>query len=270
MPYLFLFLSLFSSVLIVLLLKAGDRKKRDSLVIIASNYPMAVALGLGFGDDVRLNLKVLLLAVFLGFLFLAAFLLYGQAIATEGVTPSVTMGRLSLAVPASLSILVWGETPKPYHWPALIMVLIIIFLWEGKGKRISWILLSLFLLFGLIDTGMKFFKSNFPVVNDGSFLTILFASAGVWSWLLLRLRKIKPKMADIGFGMVLGIPNFFSTFFLLLSLKYLPGYLVFPVVNVGAVLMAFLAGAWLFGEKIGRRKIFLMIFGLLAVILLTV
>lgn len=270
MAHISLLLALLSSVSIALLLKTADRSGRNSRVVIAANYPAAMILGLIFGGDIRLSAEVLLLAVLLGFLFLAAFVCYGRAIAREGVTASVTMGRMSLAVPAGMSVLVWGETPKLIHWPALGLIFGILFFWEGKGKRVSWLLLSLFFLFGVIDTGMKFIKSSFPEVNDGSFLTVLFASAGFWAWLLLRTQRVKPRGSDVWFGVLLGVPNFFSTYFLLAALEVLPGYLVFPFVNVGAVLLAFIAGIWLFGEKIGSRKLILLILGVLAVFLLTV
>jgi drug/metabolite transporter (DMT)-like permease len=270
MSYFFLLLSLLSSVAVALILKVSDRRQEDGLTVIAANYPVALLLGLVLSQQLALSAMALLLAVVMGFLFLASFVLYGWAIAREGVTSSVTMGRISLAIPVGLSILIWGEMPKLHHWPALIMIMLIIFFWEGRGKKISWLLLTLFLLFGINDTGMKVFKMYYRGVDDGVFLLALFASAGFWAWLWVWWRGQKPVWSDIRTGLLLGVPNYGSTYFLLKALNSLPGYLVFPFVNVGAVILAYLAGHLLFSEEMGRRKLFLVILGALAVLLLTV
>lgn len=270
MPYIYLILSLLSSVAIALVLKRCDRQGRDGLTVIAANYPIAVLLGLVFSRKLNLGLWPLLMAVVMGLLFLVAFVIYGRALAREGVAASVTVGRMSLAIPVGLSVLIWGELPKIWHWLALLLIVLIIFLWEGKGKKISWLLLSLFLIFGINDAGMKFFKSTFHGTDDGAFLLALFASAGIWAWLFLFWRRKKPAWSDIRSGLLLGVPNFFSSFFLLLALQNLPGYVVFPFTNVGSVFLAYLAGSILFGEKPGRRKLVLLVLGALAVLLLTI
>ncbi len=270
MPYIYLMLSLLSSVGIALMFKRSDRQGQDGLTIVAANYPVALILGFLFSRNLSLSPAVLLMAGVMGALFLISFVLYGRAIAREGVAASVTVGRMSLAIPVGLSILIWGEMPQLHHWPALIMIMLIIFLWEGRGKKISWLLLSLFLLFGLIDTGMKFFKIHFDQVDDGAFLLALFASAGFWAWLSLLWRHKPLAWPDLRTGLALGLPNFFSTFFLLLALRELPGYLVFPFINVGSVLLAYLAGSLFFAERLGRRKMALLVLGALAVLMLTV
>jgi drug/metabolite transporter (DMT)-like permease len=269
MPYLFLLLSLLCSVTIAMILKSSGRRQEDSLTVIAANYPVALALGFLFSRNLKMGLDVLVMAVVMGFLFLVSFIIYGKAIAREGMASSVTMGRMSLAIPVALSILIWAEMPRLHHWPALIMIMVIIFLWEGGGKRISWLLLSLFTINGLTDTGMKLFKSRWSGVDDSAFLLALFASAGLWAWGWLLWRGQKLSWASVRTGFLLGIPNYGSSYFLLLALNALPGYLVFPFVNVGAVLLAYLAGHALYREALGKRKLVLVILGALAVLLLT-
>lgn len=270
MSVFFLIMSLLSSVMIALLFKNRERRGGDDLAAIAANYPVALLLGLLLSGDLHLGWEAMAMAVIMGLLFLISFICYGRAISQAGIAASVTVGRMSMAIPVALSILIWGEIPKAYHWPALIVILLIIFFWEKRGKRISWLLLVIFTLFGIQDTGMKFFKMRFGSTDDGAFLLALFASAGFWAWLVLLWRKKKPTWPDLRFGFVLGLPNFFSSFFLLKALQGLPGYLVFPFVNVGSVLLASLTGYCFFDEVPGRRRIVLLSLGALAVLLLTV
>ena len=59
---------------------------------------------------------------------------------------------------------------------------------------------------------------------------------------------------DVLFGVLIGVPNYFCTRFLLLSLGQLPAVVVYPIYNVGAIILIGLAGIFLFKEKLGARK----------------
>ena len=69
-------------------------------------------------------------------------------------------------------------------------------------------------------------------------------------------------------GILVGIPNYFSSRFLLLSLGSLPAVIVYPAVSVGTIAAVSLAGFFLFGESLSRRKLLAMAVIALALILL--
>ena len=70
-------------------------------------------------------------------------------------------------------------------------------------------------------------------------------------------------------GLILGIPNFFSTYFLLKALETIPAYVTFPFVNIGLIMFSGLFGHFLFKEKMSTKKIVLMALGVIAVFFLT-
>ena len=61
---------------------------------------------------------------------------------------------------------------------------------------------------------------------------------------------------DVLFGALIGIPNYYSSRFLLKSLSYVPAIVAYPTYSVSAIVLVSIAGVLLFGEKMNvRRKI---------------
>jgi drug/metabolite transporter (DMT)-like permease len=269
MAYLFLLLSLLSSLSIAVALRNFEHKGRDRTVVIASNYIMAGTLGYVLSTGAQFDSSIIAFGIGMGFFFFIAFYSYSRAIKSKGVAASVTIGRLSLAVPVTLSILLWGEKPLPADIASLLLIFFIILTWEGKPGKVSPILLMIFLLFGLLDSALKYFKLQFPGVDDGSFLVIVFYSAMTWSWCYILVKGKKPKPGDMTAGLLMGVPNFFSSFFLLKALTSIPAYIVFPSINVGMIILSALTGYLLFKEKLDRKKVVLLILGAVAVLVLT-
>ena len=85
--------------------------------------------------------------------------------------------------------------------------------------------------------------------------------------LCLILRE-RITLADVGMGLLLGVPNYLSSRFLLLSLGSLPGVLAYPFFSVGTILIVAAAGMLLFKERPGRRKLTALGVILLSLVLL--
>jgi drug/metabolite transporter (DMT)-like permease len=269
MSYLFLALALLSSVSIALLLKVFEQKQRNRTVIVASNYIAAGTLGYLLAHETRFTSPVLAFGAVVGLGFFIGFILLFLAVRKKGIASTVTIGRLSLAIPVGLSICLWGEKPLLTDIISLLLIFFIILAWEGKIGKISPLLLTIFLVFGLLDSAMKFFKLEFPAMDDSSFLIIVFYSAMVWGWSYILASRQRPRLRDIAWGLVLGIPNFFSSYFLLKALGLIPAYVVFPFINIGIIILSALAGYVLFKEKFSGKRIFLIILGLIAVFILS-
>lgn len=270
MSYLYMVLSLFSSLLIALYLRVIEHKDQDRTIVIASNYLVAGILSCVLLENTNFSVPVFTFGIFMGLFFFIGFVVFSHAIKSKGVAASVTIGRLSLALPVSLSILLWNEQPMPADIAALVLIFFIILSWEGKTGKISPILLALFLLFGLMDSGMKFFKLHFAAIDDGFFLVIVFFSSLAWSWFYIIASQRKVSKKDVISGMLLGVPNFFSSFFLLKALGHIPAYVVFPFLNVGMIIFSALAGFIVFKETLDKKKVMLLILGTIAVLILTI
>jgi uncharacterized membrane protein len=64
--------------------------------------------------------------------------------------------------------------------------------------------------------------------------------------LIWERKKVLRK--NIVAGIVLGIPNYFSIYFVLLALENLGGIYVFPILNIGVVLLSAII-SWLFYQE---------------------
>lgn len=274
MQYIYLILALTSSLSIALMLKVLEQKNRNRTVLIAANYIAAGVLGVILSPGAaavgeQFSLSVFFFAVVVGLFFFVGFMVFSKAIKSQGIAGAVTVGRLSLALPVCFSIFLWGEKPMPLDILGLLLILVIILSWEGKIGKISPILLALFLLLGSLDTALKYFKLEFPKVDDGFFLVILFFSAMVWGWSYVAFSRIKPKKTDVIWGLILGIPNFFASYFLLKALALIPAYVVFPFIYVGVIILSALAGYVIFKEELTGKKMFLIFLGIVSVVILT-
>ena len=133
-----------------------------------------------------------------------------------------------------------------------------ILLMQGGGKReeggsIAG-LVVLLLSGGMADAMSKLYEEwGTPEMKD-HFLLYTFLVALLLCIVLCLVRREKLCWQDAVFGLALGVPNYLSTRFLLLSLAELPAVVVFPTFSVGTIVLVTLAGMLFFREKLPRRK----------------
>ncbi len=80
------------------------------------------------------------------------------------------------------------------------------------------------------------------------------SAAMLCSAILLLARREKPGKWDILFGVLLGVPNYYSSRFLLAALEEVPAVAAYPVYSVGAILLVSLFGVLVFRERLTRQK----------------
>ena len=85
--------------------------------------------------------------------------------------------------------------------------------------------------------------------------------------LAVKSRK-KVRWTDLVFGVLIGIPNYFSTRFMLLSLSQVPAVVAYPSYSVSSIVLVTLVGVIVFKEKLSRRKLMAMGVILAALVLL--
>ncbi len=122
-----------------------------------------------------------------------------------------------------------------------------------------WCHVVLFIGSGMLDTMIKYVEQHYlnGTNNDNYFITA-FAMAGVSGGLLLLFQigtgRQKFDKRAIPAGILIGIPNYFSLWTLVKVLSANPGNssAIFPIVNIGIVLLSTLAALILFREKLSK------------------
>ena len=268
----YLLMALLSSFFVALILRWVERRDLPRLVVIASNYVTATLLALGVGSwgIGSIPSDAFFGGIGLGVLFLAGFLVFGLALRREGMAAAVTMGRISLIIPVLVAVAFFGESPSVIDAMALVLIIVVLWSWEGGRKRIAPVLLLLFALFGSISAIMKWFAAVHPQVPESRFLAVVFGAALVGAWIAVAWRRQRISAFAMGLGFVLGIPNYYSSFFLVKSLEKMPAFVVFPVVDTGVIVLSALAGTFWFSERPDNHRLVSVGLAIVALILLGV
>jgi len=277
----FLLLTILCSTSIALILKYSDTKKGEPIVLLAGNYIVALLIGLILlilNDTKIFSVETLIFGAGLGLLFVLSFFAFAKAISYAGTGLATSSSRLSVIIPILLSIIIYDELPNELHLLGfLFTVITFIFFYfsvkgdhkEGEGLLKYFFLLAVFAAIGLNDFAIKVFKSWRPEQEEPYFIFFIFSSAFVYSSIYIISKKVKIIKNTVLLGLVLGIPNVFSTFFLLGALALLPAILVYPLMNVGIILFTTVAAFLIWKEKLNRWGVLALASGLLAILFLS-
>jgi multidrug transporter EmrE-like cation transporter len=85
---------------------------------------------------------------------------------------------------------------------------------------------------------------------------------------LCVIKRQKPTFWDALFGILVGIPNYLCSRFLLFSLADVPAVVAYPTFSVGTIVCVTLIGRLCFREKLNKRKLIALSVILISLILL--
>ena len=116
---------------------------------------------------------------------------------------------------------------------------------------------------------MKIFRNWRSEQEQPFFVLFIFSSAFIYSLIYIIIKRIKVIPHTAFWGLTLGIPNVFSTIFLLGALALLPAILVYPTINVGIIVFTTLLAFLIWKEKLNYWGMLAFSSGLLAIIFLS-
>lgn len=274
----YLLLALLCSATITVCMRLSEKYRQNPISMLAVNYLVCSLLAVAFSGQWTLFPKdaglptTLLLGGICGVLFLSSFMLLQWNVSRNGVALPATFMKLGVLVPTLLSALVFGEELTLLRILGVIVAVAAILLMQDKAQKEAGGsmlgLIALLLSGGLSDFMSKLYEElGAPNLKD-QFLLYTFLVALILSVVLCLIRKETLCWHDVLFGVLLSVPNYLSTRFLLLSLNHLPAVVVFPSFSAGTIVLATLAGILLFKEKLTTRKGLALVVILAALVLL--
>ena len=276
----FLCLAILSSATISLLMRISANKVSAKLSMLSFNYLICALLGAAYAgfDLVRPDVSgfpfTIALGIVSGIFYLGGFVLFQWNTANNGIVLSSIFMKLGLLVPILLSVLVFHEIPTLAQIIGFCLAILAIVALNLKQKReksrFRWQLLAMLVMCGGSDAMSKVFKVWGQEALANQFLFYTFAFALVLCIGFVVYKKERPGIRELLFGAAIGIPNFFSAKFLLLSLQDLPAVVVFPSFSIATMLVASLAGVLFFKERLEKRQWFAVLFIILALLLLNI
>ncbi|THD68060.1 DMT family transporter [Robertkochia marina] len=284
----YLFLSVLVSSSLFVIFKLFNKYQVNTFNAIVINYLVASITGLLLYPSPWNIAQVTGSAwfpgtVFLGFMFIFIFMVMARTAQEIGLSVASVAGKMSLVIPVIFGIAVYGESMNIIKSAGIILALAAVYLVSLKAdepnrlNRNKWFLPAiLFAGSGIIDTTLKYLESKyvaqeaFPLYSSSIFAIAALAGSTV---LIYRLStgKLSFRPKDILGGIFLGIPNYFSIYFILKALKQdaMESSVVFSVNNVAIVLLTTIFGIVLFREKLQPKNWIGVVLAMISILLIT-
>lgn len=140
---------------------------------------------------------------------------------------------------------------------------------DGEGSIKYFYLIAVFIGIGLNDFALKFFKVWRHENEEPYFILFIFLSAFLYTSIYIIIKRIKIKRNTALLGLTLGVPNVLTTVFLLSALALLPAIIVFPIMNVGIILLTTVMAFIIWKEKLNRWGVLALTSGMIAILFLS-
>jgi drug/metabolite transporter (DMT)-like permease len=267
----YLLLSIAASSLIFVIFKLFARFEIDTFQAIVVNYAVAFTTGILLyeGDTTvseALHSEWFIGAIALGIVFISVFNLMAITTQKSGLSVVSVATKMSVIIPIVFGIIYYKESAAALKLVGIFLALIAVYLASAKNNNLvgKGSLLFPFLILvgsGIIDVSIKFIEEHY--VNDtdaGIFSSAIFASAGIIGLTLIGYQLIrgtvKLQFKNLIAGIVLGVPNYFSIFFLVKALRIdgMESSTIFPLNNVSIVILSTFLGIVLFKEKLHLKN----------------
>lgn len=263
---LYLILSIFLSATLFICFKWFDTKNVELLPAISGNYISCILTGIIMEGGLNIknsSIHVIGYCIVLGILFFAIFYAMGYASSKIGVGISSASAKLSLIIPVTYGAIALQEDFGIGKITALILAIPAVLLMTYKpGEKIALktiaIPFAIFIGSGIIDTGLNLLEKNLNGLPTATAIVYIFGTAFICSLIVSTAIKkpVYKNIKSMRFGLILGVPNYFSVYFMLLALgsgAFSSGQF-YMINNTGVMLVSFVFAALLFSEKINLYK----------------
>lgn len=301
----YLMLAIICSASIALMFKYTENSNANRYVITSANYFIAVVISLvmifsnklftgmtreiPFAKDISLLssnndyiltpyssiLWGLMVGGIFGCFFFLSFVYYQKSIKENGVGISGTIAKLGILIPMIFSIVIWKEFPSTTQWVGIALSLVSILIVNLSQTSLEKFdikptIICLFFFGGMAEFSSKIYQKY--ALNDYKdvFLFALFFVALLLSIFYTVRKKGAITKKDILTGFAVGIPNLFSSYFLILSLATLKTSVVFPIYSAGSIVLINIAGFFIFKENITKKNQIAIILTVVALVLINV
>lgn len=291
-----LFLAVLLTVLLFIVFRYFKKFKINSFHAVVINYYVCIITGIVFlnnsafidKENISINLPWVKLGIYTGLLFVPTFYLMALTVEKVNISVATVANKMSLVIPILFSLIFLKRGPtevSAINIAGVLIALLAIVMTSAKQGNIKrpdtprFLLIilpaALFILGGIIDTLINY--TNYTYLH-GEYQTvfplILFATASITGTVFIVIKAIIKKsmnltLQDIAGGIILGIPNYFSLYFLLRTLSDYnnDAALVYPVVNIGIIIVASLLAVVLFKEKLSIINLTGICFSVISIIL---
>ena len=258
---------------------------------IVCNYFVCILIALSLNDIKALQQLDytsiwVILSLLTGAMFPLSFYLMALAIEKVSISVAGVANKMSMVIPVTFNFIflhIGARDMKALNIAGICLALPAIFLAsfrlsddvlmdERKGNRFL-IPFMVFLTGGIIDTFINYISYHYLAGRAEQLLfpIFTFAAAALTGSLIVAGRAVtkneRVNIRSIAGGIILGIPNFLSIFFMLKTLDDFnnDGAVVFPFLNIAVIIVTSLSGVFFFKEKLSWLNIAGIILALISI-----
>lgn len=287
----YLILSILSSTLIGFIMTGFEKFNVNPFQAVVVNYFTCVLTAWAFVGELPIESNFYQedwfpYAAGLSVIFISTFTVMAYTFQKFGITITTIMSKMSMVISVIFAIIVYNELVNTSKILGIIIAIAAIILTnlphtesvfkQKKIKKFFWIFPVFVLVFqAVIEIVLQYVETQIlGKSGDPAFVSTIFLSAGVIGlvfWIIGMLSgRIKTNWQSIVGGIVLGIPNYFSIYFLLKALGMgWEGSVVFPINNVAIIaLSAIIGGLIVFKEKYSKLNILGIVLSMVSIILI--
>ena len=285
----YLLLSIIASTIIFIIFKLFEKFNINILQAIVVNYYIAFTTGiLAYKGTITIsqlpNLDWFYYTLILGALFIIVFNLMAITTQKSGLSVVSVATKMSVVVPVLFGLLYYNESLGTVKLIGIAIALIAVYLTSNKSKqgitvnRKSIVLpILVFIGSGIIDTSIKFLEDTYVANNDVPlFSAIIFLAAAIIGFIIIIIQvmsgNFKFEFKNVIAGICLGVPNYFSIYFLVKTLRsdILESSGIFAINNVSIVTLSTFAGIFIFKEKLIKKNWIGIGLAILSIILISI
>jgi drug/metabolite transporter (DMT)-like permease len=284
-------LAVLAGVLVLIVLKLFPKYGVDSLIAIIFNYVTAALTGIlfmkgPFSFNEIVHSSWFILSIPLGGLFIGVFYLMSVTAQRISISTTSIANKMSVAMPVLFSIIFLKQELSVFKAAGIVLALIAVYLSAKRDKSnstiksLAWLPVLVFIGSGIIDTCINacnayFIKSN----DDAAMFTITTFLAAFGAGIIVILFRLLSKkttakqiigIKNVFAGIALGIPNYFSIYFIFKALdsSNFTSAQLFPLLNLSNVVLSALVAFLLFKEKLSPVNIAGIFLAVISIILI--
>lgn len=285
---LFLLLATLASTSILITFKVFNKLNINTITAISFNYLTGATIGyLIISKEVSrqyiTDSSWLFPAFLMGFILIAGFILFAISTKQAGIAITSISSRISVVFSVLLGVFLFNDSIGILKIAGFILTIIALFLIfyrkdnTGIGRKVFIVPILVFLLSGLNDSTLKIAEHYF--IQDNEVDYICYAASSFLFAFLMCLPLLGYQyyakgevfnIRSISAGILLGLLNWSSIYFMLNGLKIMEVSVFFPILNIGVVALSTISGYIFFKERLGRINVIGIVVAILSIVMITV
>lgn len=288
---LYLLLSICCSTILLINFRVFPKFGINTYQAIALNYTTCFATGLflmpqGQSFSLDLSQNWTWYCFLLGVGFIITFILSGLSTQKMGITATSLANNVSLVIPVLVSLFLLktsGKVFNTFNYLGLAFAVIAVALSAIKkensqrDKSAIYLPIAVFIMYGITNSAINYLNLTYipnpELTIPVTLVMVLGAMIAGYVLLIFRIIRNKEKIAfkNIIASISLGIPNFLSFYLLILALTSFgnSGAYVYPLFNIGVILLSSFVAILIFKEKLNTLNKLGLILALIAIYLIS-